>query len=84
MKKRFRRMLGGLVYARLMDAIDLDKLLDLEATLLAHSAGEGEPDIEDDPALNAETVAGLVRREWRNLGRQVIGRLGEGDILPRH
>jgi len=64
-----------------MEAIDLDKLLELEATLLTHAVGGR--DIEEDPLATAETVAALVRRQWRHLGNQVIGRLGSNDILPR-
>ena len=82
MKKRVRRMLGGLVYRRLMEAVDLDKLLELESVLLLHACGGEQP---QDPfaSAEAEVVAELVRRQWRRLGEQVIGRLAAGDILPR-
>ncbi len=79
MKKPMRRMLGGLVYSRLMDAVDVDKLIDLEASLLIYATR----DDSEDPHRHADAVAEVVRRQWRNLGEELIGRLGSGDILPR-
>jgi hypothetical protein len=77
--KPIRRMLGGLVYSRLVEAVDVDKLLELEASLMILACQAGA----EDPDNHADLVADVVHRQWRRLGKQLIGRLGQCDILPR-
>jgi hypothetical protein len=77
--KSKKRMLHGLVYDRLADALDLPALYDLSRDLMAF-ASQG-----DGPGLTRATaaeVSALLERGWRRLGKNVLTSLIDEHILP--